>query len=457
MDYPIQGRNLPTAQPAYHWSLGGVSYAGNPSFSGNGFFLTGSESVQSFRTSKLIGDNIPESTYQGTSGSQVAFEKELREDHVDDDSRAFLKYGSSKYDQGHEFWSEKLRYERMNYASHAFYQDPSWGAVGYDGFILPCAPFQEGLPQVTMPNETKSLDDGSKLFRSAKPTKSEAGLVQFFAELAQKMPELPGGTILKGYTGVTPQTVGSEYLNLEFGWNPTVRDLQKLAKSVLQMHKYTSQYTRDSGKFVRRRRNLPSESWVIEQPVVNSAPILGSFNYDNRPDWFYWPNSGYGVTSVTDVIHTEAWFVGTFTYLVAQGHDFLNKMSAYEAAANHLLGTRFDASTVYELAPFSWLIDWKWDVGNFISNVQALENDELVMKYGYVMHKTSATRTYLKTGLSPKGSAPSTLRTDVTWSQKTRYKASPYGFGPQSGVDSPRKWAILGALGMTLGVGSLRH
>lgn len=223
------------------------------------------------------------------------------------------------------------------------------------------------------------------------------------------------------------------------------------------MNVHTSQYTRDSGKFVRRRRSLPSSSYVVEQPTVASAPLMGGLNGQSRADFFYNLNDAYGTTSVTDVVHTEASFVGAFTYLVAQGHSFLDNMSKYEALANHLLGTRFDASTAYELAPFSWLIDYFWDVGNFISNVQALENDELVMKYGYVMHNTTATRTYLKTGLSPKGSAPSTLRLDVTTSQKTRYKASPYGFGPQGGVDTPRKWAILGALGMTFGAGSLRH
>jgi len=330
-----------------------------------------------------------------------------------------------------------------------------YGDLTYNGYVG--AVVAPSLPDVTFPSESICIDDGSRLFRAAQPTKAEANLVQAFAELKQKMPEIPGGTILKGYAGVTPKTASSEYLNLQFGWVPTIGDLRKLAKSVLHVHKLTAQYNRDSDKNVRRRRSLPSVAYATQQPDASNMPAMGTFFSIPMADYFWVNNAQLAKTSVTDVVHTEAWFSGAFTYHVAQGHKFLQNMSRYEAQANHLLGTRFDSSTAWELAPFSWLVDWHWDVGNFLSNVQALENDELVMRYGYVMHSTSATRTFLKTGLTPRGAAPSTLRTDVTLSQKTRYRASPYGFGPQGGASTPRQWAILGALGMTLGSGSLRH
>jgi hypothetical protein len=452
--YPISGLDLGTDQPEYYYTQNGTSYRGNYQGSGADYLTRGSVITQSYRSNRHIGDNAPEALYSDTSGSQVEFQKELREDPVDDSSRAFLKYGYSSYDRGHEFKTTRTEYgwgpTRASLSASGIYGNLTY--LGYVGAVT-----SPSLPDITFPSESISIDDGSKLFRAAKPTKAEAGMVQFFAELKQKMPELPGGTILKGYTGVTPKTAGGEYLNLEFGWRPTISDLQKLAKSVLHVGKLTKQYRRDSGHNVRRRRHLPSVSYVIEQPDTNNMPHMGTFFSIPMADYFYVNDAALSRTSVTDVIHTEAWFSGAFTYLCAEGHSFLGKMDEYEALANHLLGIRFDSSTVWELAPFSWLVDWKWDVGNFLSNVTALESDELVMRYGYVMHSTSATRTYLKTGLHPRGSAPGSLRTDVTWSQKTRYRASPYGFGSQGGVSTPRQWAILSALGMTLGSGSLRH
>lgn len=451
MDYPVQTRNLARTVAEYHYTQNGNSYAGNPNGSGDFPFYRGNDVCQSYRTNR-DGDNIPESTYSDTSGSQVEFERQLRSDHVDDDSRAFLKYGNSTYDMGHEFRVEHQRYDWFNYQSRLS-ANGAYGKLGYDGFVVPT--LTTSLPVVVFPSEAVSVDDGAKLFKAAKPTKSEAGLVQFFSELVQKMPNLVGGSVLEG--NVTPRTASDEYLNLEFGWRPTVNDLQKLAKSVLHASLLTKQYRRDSGRFVHRRRSLPDYASVTELPDQPGNPILGSFFGQNMATYFWEPSDSLGTTSVTDVVRSEAWFVGAFTYLVAQGHSFLTHMDEYEALANHLLGLRFDADTAYELAPFSWLVDWKWDLGTFVSNVTALQNDELVMKYGYVMHSTSATRTYLKTGLSPKGDAPTSLRADVTWSQKTRFQASPYGFGPQGGVDTPRKWAILSALGMTFGSGSLRH
>jgi hypothetical protein len=84
-----------------------------------------------------------------------------------------------------------------------------------------------------------------------------------------------------------------------------------------------------------------------------------------------------------------------------------------------------------------------------------LSNDSLVLRWGYIMCHYTCRDTYLLDGVAVKGSTggprSQTFVTDV----KTRYRATPYGFGLDIASFSPRQWAILGALGISRAQGML--
>jgi len=174
-------------------------------------------------------------------------------------------------------------------------------------------------------------------------------------------------------------------------------------------------------------------------PAFYGIGLQGDF-YSNNPP-----------TTVIDNYHSEAWFSGAWQYHLQDADSFLDRLYYYEQLANHLLGTRFTASTFWELTPWSWLVDWNFDIGRFFKNVDALSSDSLVLRYGYVMHRTECTRIYAKNGLvlQPGASAPISSQSYHTVSRKERLRATPYGFGIDMQALSPARIAILAALGLT--------
>lgn len=453
MEGDVQSRTLAPIPTGYYFVQNGHSYKGDDRASATGLYLYGGDQVtQSYRSKRGIDLNSVQEGFTQESGSQGAFQKELADEARSSGVRSFLNYGRSASDNGHEFATLKHTYEWFqNHSVSAV--GSAYGDLDYVGYIYPVLSPQ--LPTVEFPTPSMISMNGARLFKSAQPDKPEAGLMQFMFETRQDMPRVLGAAVIKG-KGVSPTTSSEEFLNLQFGLIPTWSDLQKLSRSVLHSGKLLRQYHKNANRNVRRSRSLPSASSVTETVVTTGWPVTGTFFDMSSQPLFWVPNTQLGVTTVTDVSQTDAWFSGAFTYYLNEGHSILDRLDRYEAEANHLLGTRFSADTFWELSPFSWLADWYSDTGTFMSNVVALDNDELAMRYGYVMHETRATRTYLKHGLTPKpgSSAPTTLRTDVTITQKLRHRSSPYGFGLVGADLTLRQKAILGALGITQGAGS---
>jgi hypothetical protein len=120
--------------------------------------------------------------------------------------------------------------------------------------------------------------------------------------------------------------------------------------------------------------------------------------------------------------------------------------------ARYLYGIDPTPEQLWNAAPWTWLADWVANTGDIVSNVQSINSDDLVMRYGYLMQESRFVRetTHLGTYSSGAGTRlPNAIRGKVTISHKTRIGASPYGFGVTWDGFSPRQIAILTALGIT--------
>jgi hypothetical protein len=165
----------------------------------------------------------------------------------------------------------------------------------------------------------------------------------------------------------------------------------------------------------------------------------------------------------TVVVHArqDRWFSGSFTYYVPEaGQGFFQDLSRFEALANKLLGTRFTPEVLWELAPWSWLIDWFFGVQNNISVATRFQSDGLVLNYGYLMVRDRVTVNHLFDVVYRKDQATLNARKSaferVTYDRKRRVKSTPFGFGLNPGDFTARQWSILAALGMTKSPGKLR-
>ncbi|DAD52025.1 maturation protein [ssRNA phage Gerhypos.3_8] len=361
-------------------------------------------------------------------------------------------------DNGHEFRTEKqsihFSIPHIDFSGRDVEFHGPWGYGSYGTY------WDNNFPVAPQVSQNDIRVYGTKAINQAIPTKSAASLAQFLGELREGLPALVGVNLLRG-KGST-NSIGSEYLNYQFGIAPLLNDIKKFASAVKNSSRIIKQYERDSGRVVRRKRGLSGLTLnTHEETELSKWEAVGQPQYVSGwyPDfWNSFRNSG-GKTesSVTQIYHTtrRAWFSGAFSYYLNSGDDVIARFDRYEQLANKLLGTRLTLEVLYQLTPWSWLADWFADIGDIISSASAFASDRLVLRYGYLMVHTVSRNQFTSSAVLPSGQRihPST---EYKTERKERFRASPYGFGIDSSAFTDYQWAILGALGMTKAPRSLR-
>jgi hypothetical protein len=142
------------------------------------------------------------------------------------------------------------------------------------------------------------------------------------------------------------------------------------------------------------------------------------------------------------------WFEGLFTSFYPLGFDPSN----YFEKLNILVNTKVTPEVLWNLTPWTWLVDWTLRVGDSIRANQLRANDLLIMHYGYAMETSIYTTESSFSNPTNSGitNFPSQMGMRVTTTRKRRIRANPYGFGiGGAGALSAPQLAILGALGLT--------
>jgi len=303
------------------------------------------------------------------------------------------------------------------------------------------------FPTIDPINETDVNVLGTYAVRACAPTNPVANLANALGEL--KRDGLPSTPTLETWRSrtISARNAGSEYLNVEFGWNPLLSDIRKTAYALKNSQKLIESYVRNSGRKIHRS---------LEFPLQSSTTITDEGDQYPTPITLNSTMTTKGRRTKETTVTKRTWFEGCFTYYVEQGDYFLARAKRYEQLANKLLGTRITPEVLYNLAPWSWALDWIVDLGAVIGNISAFLFDGLIMQYGYVMQETVITDVYTLTGATC-GNKPVQLSQTFGSIQKLRRKATPYGFGLNPNTFSARQWAILAALGLTLGGNKLAY
>lgn len=420
------------------WDYGKPDYVMNTRSWG---ITPGSQTTQSFRTGKSAGDR----DYDLLSG------KDLRKEILYEGAR------SSDYDRGNPFWTTKETWDWIPGTLDARTAESGLGKGHwrYDGGLFP------STGSVTWPSAPSALSEseqrwyGSRLIKAATPTAPSASLAVLLGELREAFPKLVGSYLfdLKRHghnTSDIARAAGSEYLNYQFGILPTIKDTRDIVENVLNSKRILEDYRSQAGRFSRRSRGMPEERSSSVQSVSN-APVYMQLTDAGQSYISTLFPSGYTVPlQAVTTTSRRVWFSGSFQYYLEKVDDLLSKFVYWEQQANHLLGTRFDAGTLWELAPWSWLIDWCMNVGTVLTNASAFSSDNLVLKYGYLMcHQTVTTVVHpgSLTDASGRRSVPHTLI--HAYERKERVRSTPYGFALSPDSFTSKQWAILGALALT--------
>lgn len=238
--------------------------------------------------------------------------------------------------------------------------------------------------------------------------------------------------------GFGPKAVANHWLNTQFGWFPFLSDLRDFYNTVKDLDKKLKQLRRDNGRWVRRRGTVSRTSEVEVVAESTTVPGLVPVLYTQL---YNIPYGGYRVVRSNT---QRVWFEGAFRYWIPGKPDSWEwNVRAYAM----LFGVQPSPSLLWELTPWSWLIDWCSDAGDAIANMSSIMFDNLCAKYAYIMGTTSQEVT--STGWSNFKSGYLQNSWSASMTRKKREQASPFGFGLSSGSFSARQWSILTALGLT--------
>jgi len=281
-----------------------------------------------------------------------------------------------------------------------------------------------------------SLDAyGATAIARVEPTNPAADLSQALGELYRDgVPSLPGRQ---------DGNIGSEYLNLQFGWSPTISDGQDFIDSIRHYGQISDQFVRDSGRLIRRRYEFPIETSNVVSVTTSSPPsnVIGGLI----------PNGNLiqlGTLTKTVKTVSRKWFSGAFTYYLP-ANVFLRNIAVLDKAFGIVPGV----DTAWALTPWSWLLDWFSNASDVIHNLNAFVGGGLVMPWGYVMSDTTVRTEYsLATARKVEIDwVPLTLTSVVYKRTRQRRRANPFGFGLTWDGLSSFQLSILAALGMSRG------
>ena len=425
--------------------------AGSKVTTEHGYTISGSQTTTSYRSGRRAQASSK------VDGEELVDGNENRSDFLQKLQKESKRGG---FDRGNEFSTRKQETAHTSVVDVYAYPELSLPTRKheYRGPIYLFAPVGVSpFPEISLPSISRINADGRACIAATLPTAPESGLAAFLGELKERLPSVIGYETYRN--GLSSRGTGSEYLNVQFGIRPLIGDVEKLAASVSKASELIRKYERNAGANVRRGVTLRDKGTLIDRGTqTNSFEINRRQGASVTSDFL--SRSGSPACRVMDNVHESVWFKGAYTYHLEQNLDLLNRLRGYEQRANYLLGTRITPDVIYQLTPWSWLFDWFGDLGTFVKNITYLNSDGLVLRYGYVMHQTSATRELSMPYINPTNNGNGVragVRSFYSITEKKRTRATPYGFGLDIGALSPKQWSILGALGMTRSPRNLRY
>lgn len=285
---------------------------------------------------------------------------------------------------------------------------------------------------------------GTTAIARCKPGEPSTSLGVGLAELLKDgLPSIIGLNLLKSRKRPR-KGASSEYLNYQFGLAPLISEAKGFAQGVKKFDQLLTQYERDAGRTIRRKYFFPEER---SSSTANAGGLFRPSASQLRSKYAL----DGGTTVRERVITRRVWFSGSFTYYLP--HDYYNrgKITEMSSRVNAVLGTDLSLETLWNVAPWSWAVDWFSTAGDTLSNAQDFLSKGLVMHYGYLMVHTIVQDTYSHGYPTPSGVRPRIPSLTFITESKQRRKANPFGFGVEWANLSPYQLSIAAALGLNRG------
>ncbi len=369
---------------------------------------------------------------------------------------------------------------RLHSNGHISYDAIGAELVDIDGFFtgrgatLPSDMSYVSNPSVQYPNGLDQRGHSTRLINAANPYNNQASFLATAVELLRGDVPKVLGNLRRHYIEIqalktrfrdvrqAAKYLGEQSLNVQFGWAPIIRDIGAGLQVLLTVDR--ALFPSDS---TRRRRDamLFSVGDQTRRTVEWTANTHLSSRYGS------WPSQetsllhngrtkgGYVIrTPITTDIALSSSADIRLTAKFNTGLSPTAITNGYVDRGIELLGLKLTPEVIWELTPWSWLIDWFSNIGTIVSNVSTLGADNAKLNYAYstLRYRESVSfngyRPPLITETSAKPQGYLSWSGDVAFVQqsdmKVRLAASPFGFSVSTPGLSAIQWGILASLGL---------
>lgn len=278
---------------------------------------------------------------------------------------------------------------------------------------------------------------------------SESSIIQSIVELYREgLPSIPGATIRK--TRELLKGSGGEYLNAVFGWAPLANDVKAIYDCYRKMDSLFKRLKAENGKKVRRKATLVNDTTRTTDTYIGPCLAYPQDHYTNNV-----PGQSKTMATLDIEDSTRIWVVGAGSYYIPD----IDSVEFHKKFLEQIYGARPSLAILYELMPWSWLIDYFTNVGDVIQYHFGPQLGTYVHQYSYLMRHRKITKTY-RGGSGWTWSQPDAYQEAIykpapefiareVYETKERIAATPYGFGLKLSDLSSKQLAILTALGLS--------
>lgn len=364
-------------------------------------------------------------------------DKEKCWDYVEN-GRYDRKLHGDPSDTGSEFLRTLVAWRNIQLVNYDKWETPDYSSLykrhGY-GPIGPNPPsfINDGI-QITSPTADVPVGDyqitswGPTAFRMFKPAKPSFSIATFIGE-SRDLPRLLKARV----EGL--KTISDWWLAVQYGWLPLLEDIKSMIHFVDKMNSQVEFFLDNAGKPIRRKGTVMTNKTV--DLVYDSSGAATDAGITTRLNGRFYPtNYSQCRSTITRSLEQSIHFAGEFVYWF-DGHP----PDRTQLAAK-LAGLEVTPQVVWNLIPWSWLIDWFTNLGDLIDNLKTEVADGQMARYAYITSQTKRVYRFSGTdGYTTAGCERHFLST-------CRRFVHPFGLSYSSQL-TLRQASILAALGIS--------
>jgi hypothetical protein len=312
----------------------------------------------------------------------------------------------------------------------------------------------------TNPVIVPSLDPYYPLVAKMRPKIAEAGLGQAIAEI-EDMPRTLKGALRglrdlyrslggKPHNPIISLKRGSdEWLSYRFGALPLIKDVSDLLRVTDNYRAYVSNISDRNGRWDHLKRIYKNQEDIttVGGDGVKVTPFTTFHQSLCDPQ----ANTGaVGQWSITTLTKLKGWFTGDFQFYVPA---FDRNMLDYDSAWNNvqravkLYGADINPELLYDITPYSWLVDYVSNAGDVIGQLTDVGTNGVVSKNLYIMLYRQREMVFTQTLFFSQGSRAFSWSRKLTSKQRD-HAGTPFGFGLDPNGLSGVQLSIVAALGI---------